>query len=1256
MQAQFWHYYNPTVFYDINAIEILGPGVIAIGGGKEANDSTQLMFQSDDYGFTWYENVHDGLLPWNKSIAFSDPTNGYAVGGHGRILKSDDAGRNWGWLTVPINRNLNKIVYAGSGTYFVVGGKKSNDSLQTIIETVDNGNNWYVIYDNYGPWLKSVFFIDTQKGFAVGDNGVMLSTTDGGSTWIDPVPPLVRDFNAIAFINADTGYIVGGSSSGVARKTILRTVDGGLNWSVILDAAGGILNDIWFADSQTGYIVGDSATVLKSIDGGLSWVPLIIDTALTGIESFNAVKFYNKSFGAIGGKAGALYIYTNLPVEVYALGADHIGAASATLNGAINTHDKEVHYSFGYFKNGILTPSFTQEVSLKNDSLILMSENINGLTPDASYHYFLRAITATDTVYSDTLSFFTGYNLNFNVLTLEATYVGNWQANLNGYINKCPEPINLYFEYGTSPALGSLIAATPSSVSDTLPHNIQTNLNQLQPNHSYFFRLKGVAASGIYYGDTKMFHAINLPWANTHDVSNLTLNSVQLNGNVSNNGTPAALKFDYGFSPLYGTEVNATPDSVFGTNNINFSYILNGLALGMTYHYHVKVINVDGTSFGDDKSFLAGGPSPSTDMANNITLSAAVLTGHVNANNHPTANIFEFGLTTAYGSEVTAIPDSASGNSIVNFSGQVTGLIPDTEYHFRVKATNVVGANYGYDVMFRTATPPLLLTLQATDITQNSAKLNGNIHAAGKPTAVKFEYGTTTVYGNEVVATPDTSAVAGNVSAFAVISGLVPYTTYHYRIKGTNSDTTKFGDDVIFYTGSSEIPNFNFEHWSPYITTKPQGWSLTVGHVTPYSPACHNNTAAKLMNDTVDNNNQPGAILIGNTYDAGQTFDGGAPFNARPDTLIGCFNYYIHSNDTALIFLFLKKQGVFISNNLFMIYGTSSGNYENLKFPVSYNASGNADTLILGMASSDFRHQQNHIAGDSYLIVDNIRFSGTTVPIPNYDFENWLTDTLLTLDSWWYGNEFNRNPSHQLDLPVSQTTDTQNGNFAVLLQNFLYPHPRDSATGWISTSKQNNYGQAPSFKVNARHKTFTGYYKFLPQNMDTMNIQLVMFKNHAQVGWGYLYDSTKATDYTPFAININYTDSFTVPDSGLINIRTCQNQPRGNSKLYIDNLNFDGFLSGIKEPVITNADNFDFNVYPNPFENQATVSFSTNRAEYVTVRLFDLSGKLISLIADGKYNAGIYTVNLPAEGLKKGFYICVINTERALYSKKLIVY
>jgi len=1250
LQAQQWHYYNPTLWFDINSIELLGPGIIVIGGGQESRDSIQVMFQSNDYGLSWYENAHDGLAPWIRSIAFSDADSGYAVGYEGRIIKSGDAGRNWGFTVYPINRDLNKIVYAGSGTYYVAGGNKTHDSIQTILRTTDYGNSWDVIYDVPGPWLKSIAFITTQKGYAVGDRGVILSTNNGGNTWTSISAPLLRDFNSVTFVNADTGYIVGGTAAGLYKRTILQTVNGGTNWDILLDEHGGILKDISFADPFMGYAVGDSATLLQTLDGGLNWIPLVIDTNLSGNESFNAVKFHNRNFGAIGGKSGKLYIYVNAPVDVYTLGVSNIGTTDITLLGGINTHAKNARYSFIYSDNiHFASPDTTRGINVHNDSLLLVSEHIQGLTPNTTYYYFLKAVAPSGIVYGDTLSFYTGTIPAFLFKTLEATMVSNRAANLNGFIEKAPVPMQLFFEYGSSPAFGSQVAATPSVVNDTLMHYIQIPVNNLIANTRYFFRLKGVSSSGIFYGDTKLFYAINLPNVGTGNASNVTLTSAQLNGIVTNYGIPSALKFDYGQTVLYGSEIDATPDSSLVAGNVFPAAAITGLLTGKTYHYRCKAINSSGTSYGDDVIFIAGGPSVISRPASNISLHSAQLNASVNPFNNPTSVKFEYGLTNSYGNEVNAVPDTLSNSTFSDVSYLLSGLAEGETYHFRVKATNILGSVYGNDMLFTVNLPPSVYTLPATDIRLNSAQLNGSADADGISTAIQFEYGTTTAYGNETDAIPDSLTTSGTVSVHASLSGLTPNTTYHFRLKGTNYFTTKYGNDFMFYSGYTEIPNFDFEMWTPVTYVDPEGWNMKIGRISPYEPACHNNYAVKIQNDSILRG-QPGALLTASTTDQGHTFFGGTPFHGRPDTLIGCFNYSIDDNDTAKILLILKKQGQAISYNWFPVYGNSSGNYVNLNFPIPYISAGDADSIIIGFVCTNVQHIPQPLPLSSYLIIDNIRFSGTTENVPNSDFEVWESNIRNYLDDWYYGDKYTINPSHPEIEPVSRTTDAQHGTYAALLQTYIFPD--DTINGGISMGPQWNI---PGFKVNGRHQALTAYYKFFPENNDSMTVDVNMFKNHINIGDGAFQSSEQVTGYSPLIVNIIYRDTI-VPDSCHISIQQWTTKPRGSSKLYIDNLNFDGFLSEVKQPEVTTEDISNFIVYPNPITDMATVAFSISQDEHITIKMFDISGKKVAVIADGKYKAGNNIIKVSAEGLQKGFYFCVINSKDRIFSKKIIIY
>ena len=53
----------------------------------------------------------------------------------------------------------------------------------TILKTTDGGANWIILNSQTNLSLNSVIFIDQNIGWAVGWEGIILHTTDGGLTW-----------------------------------------------------------------------------------------------------------------------------------------------------------------------------------------------------------------------------------------------------------------------------------------------------------------------------------------------------------------------------------------------------------------------------------------------------------------------------------------------------------------------------------------------------------------------------------------------------------------------------------------------------------------------------------------------------------------------------------------------------------------------------------------------------------------------------------------------------------------------------------------------------------------------------------------------------------------------------------------------------------------------------------------------------------------------------------------------------------------
>ena len=103
-----------------------------------------------------------------------------AVGERGHILYSDDDGKTWTQSdAVPSRTMLTAVTFANSNEGWAVG----HDEI--ILRTQDGGKNWLAA--NYRPEsqqpLLDVWFENASHGLAVGAYGSVYETRDGGRTW-----------------------------------------------------------------------------------------------------------------------------------------------------------------------------------------------------------------------------------------------------------------------------------------------------------------------------------------------------------------------------------------------------------------------------------------------------------------------------------------------------------------------------------------------------------------------------------------------------------------------------------------------------------------------------------------------------------------------------------------------------------------------------------------------------------------------------------------------------------------------------------------------------------------------------------------------------------------------------------------------------------------------------------------------------------------------------------------------------------------
>jgi len=207
-----------------------------------------------------------------------------------------------------------------------------------------------------------------------------------------------------------------------------------------------------------------------------------------------------------------------------------------------------------------------------------------------------------------------------------------------------------------------------------------------------------------------------------------------------------------------------------------------------------NLVPLSGTGF-----FLA--PVTLTNPASGITLTGATLNGTVDANFDPATVSFEYGLTDAYGSTVAAAQSPVSGGADTPVSAAISGLLPNTTYHFRAVAQNSAGTSYGIDLTFNTGmSTPTVSTDAASAVGNRVATLNGMVNAMNDETTVIFEYGLDTAYGSTVSAGQSPVTGSSDTPVSASLSGLLQNSTYHFRAVATNSQGTTYGEDMTFTT------------------------------------------------------------------------------------------------------------------------------------------------------------------------------------------------------------------------------------------------------------------------------------------------------------------------------------------------------------------------------------------------------------------------------------------------------------------------
>ena len=103
--------------------------------------------------------------------------------------------------------------------------------LVLLLATAAHAQGWKWLNPKpEGNNLASVFFLDENTGYAVGDYGIIIKTSDGGTTWVQQNSCSDAMLTSVCFPDSFTGYCSGYILSDTMSE-ILKTIDGGETWT-----------------------------------------------------------------------------------------------------------------------------------------------------------------------------------------------------------------------------------------------------------------------------------------------------------------------------------------------------------------------------------------------------------------------------------------------------------------------------------------------------------------------------------------------------------------------------------------------------------------------------------------------------------------------------------------------------------------------------------------------------------------------------------------------------------------------------------------------------------------------------------------------------------------------------------------------------------------------------------------------------------------------------------------------------------------
>lgn len=171
-----------------------------------------------------------------------------------------------------------------------------------ILTTQNGGLNWVTQTSSVSDDLLCTSCLDHDTMLAAGLNGNIIRSTNKGNNWNVVASALTaNNLNAMHFPTKFTGFICGNNG------TILKSSNSGLTWNILAAPTSKNLYGIFFLSDSSGYVTGDSGKIYSTTDGGTSWILKPSGTT----KALKSISFGNTNVGQIVGDTSTILITIN---------------------------------------------------------------------------------------------------------------------------------------------------------------------------------------------------------------------------------------------------------------------------------------------------------------------------------------------------------------------------------------------------------------------------------------------------------------------------------------------------------------------------------------------------------------------------------------------------------------------------------------------------------------------------------------------------------------------------------------------------------------------------------------------------------------------------------------------------------------------------------------------------------------------------------------------------------------------------------